>query len=130
MGQMLQEMPKQKPGEHWKEKRFHGETVTPPYKRNKGDDREHTLPVTKTEANRYQQIASLPDEKFEQIIAETKEADRYIWRTDCPPESKSTPLTTNIYVLPRQGIKIYQFLAKGYKNIERSQRDIHLFVPL
>jgi hypothetical protein len=47
LGLMLKEQEKQKPGEHWKEKRLHDETVTPPLE---------AQGISKVQSHRWQKV--------------------------------------------------------------------------
>jgi len=60
-GELLKQMEKQKPGEY---KRLHDATVTPSLK---------DLGIEKTQSMRWQQIADLPEESFENKIEEVKQ---------------------------------------------------------
>ena len=62
-GEMLRDSERQKPGEHWQEKRSHDVTVTP-----KLSD----IGISKIESSRWQKIAQVPEDKFEQHIETTK----------------------------------------------------------
>lgn len=68
MGEMLKEMPKRDGNPANK--------MLVGLKKNKNDNRENTLPVTHIESSRYQKIAELPEETFENIVEETKEAGK------------------------------------------------------
>ena len=69
MGEMLKEMPKDNKGGDRKSSRLHNVTVNkPPTLKDIG--------IEKHESSRYQKIAELPEEKFEEIIKETKEEEK------------------------------------------------------
>lgn len=64
-GTLLADMPKQKPGEHWQEKRLQDATVTPSLK---------DLGIEKTQAHRWQQSAAIPDDVVDEYIRSANEA--------------------------------------------------------
>jgi hypothetical protein len=59
MGELLAEMEKQGPGDHWKKKRSHDATVTPTIAE---------IGITKSDSSRCQAIAAIPREQFHAII--------------------------------------------------------------
>jgi hypothetical protein len=67
MGELLAQMEKQKPGDHWKKKRSHDATVTPTIAE---------IGITKSDSSRCQAIAAIPPKQLDAVIEHACKTNR------------------------------------------------------